>query len=396
MRTAWAIAAKDLKERLRDRSAYIIGIVAPLALALVFGFILSPVQDYQFEATFGVVDLDGGPIAELFVEGTLAGSEGVELLRRDSVESAMPLVDRAVAPFGSDEVTAEAVFIIPAGFSDDVQSDRPVTIQVIGNESSEVEAGVAVAMAQGFASQMTSVRVAVATVEEVIQAPVDRLATGVEVLGTESPASIVDVTAATKQLDPVTFYAAGMAVFFVFFTVQFGVTSLLEERHAGTLSRLLVAPIPKWTILAGKSIGAFIVGVVSVTVLVIATALLVDAEWGSPLGVAALILAAVIAAMGIVALVSAFARTAEQAGAFASLVAIILGFLGGTFFDLSQAGGWIADVRFVSPHAWFLRGLADLSGGDVGVVVVPVLAMLAFGLVAGAIGMANLRKGLRP
>ena len=38
MGTAWTIAAKDLRERLRDRSAYIVGIVAPLAMALIFGF----------------------------------------------------------------------------------------------------------------------------------------------------------------------------------------------------------------------------------------------------------------------------------------------------------------------------------------------------------------------
>jgi ABC-type Na+ efflux pump permease subunit len=41
---AWIIAKKDLKQRLRDRSAYIIGVVAPLGLALVFGFVLTGVR----------------------------------------------------------------------------------------------------------------------------------------------------------------------------------------------------------------------------------------------------------------------------------------------------------------------------------------------------------------
>ena len=77
------------------------------------------------------------------------------------------------------------------------------------------------------------------------------------------------------------------------------------------------------------------------------------------------------------------------------MIGMVLGFLGGTFFDVSQAGGLLASLRFVSPHGWFMQGLADLRSDDLSVVVVPVLAMLGFGLVTGAIGVSRLRKGLR-
>jgi hypothetical protein len=43
-----------------------------------------------------------------------------------------------------------------------------------------------------------------------------------------------------------------------------------------------------------------------------------------------------------------------------------------------------------------MQGLADLRSDDLAVVVVPVLAMLGFGLVTGAVGVSRLRKGLRP
>ena len=64
--------------------------------------------------------------------------------------------------------------------------------------------------------------------------------------------AVNDVSAQTKELDQKSFFAAGMAVFFLFFTVQFGVTSLLEERNDGTLARLLAAPISRASILGGK------------------------------------------------------------------------------------------------------------------------------------------------
>lgn len=126
----------------------------------------------------------------------------------------------------------------------------------------------------------------------------------------------------------------------------------------------------------------------------VVTSLLVGARWGNSLGVALLILAAVVAAMGIMAVVSAYARTAEQAGTLASIIAMVFGFLGGTFFDVAQAGGVLASPRFVTPHAWFMQGLADLAGGELGVVTVPALALFAFGIVAGGLAPPGLRRSL--
>ena len=40
MRTAFAIAEKDLRQRMRDRSAIILSVAAPLALALLFSLII--------------------------------------------------------------------------------------------------------------------------------------------------------------------------------------------------------------------------------------------------------------------------------------------------------------------------------------------------------------------
>src|SRR5438876_27517 len=79
------------------------------------------------------------------------------------------------------------------------------------------------------------------------------------------PVAVNDVSAHTKELDQKSFFAAGMAVFFLFFTVQFGVTSLLEERNDGTLARLLAAPISRASILGGKLLTSFLLGVISMT-----------------------------------------------------------------------------------------------------------------------------------
>ena len=83
---------------------------------------------------------------------------------------------------------------------------------------------------------------------------------------------------------------------------------------------------------------SLIMGVVSMGVLVVATTLLFGASSGDPLGVGVLVIGAVLATMGIMALVATIAKTPEQAGNWQTVVAIVLGLLGGTFFRRPGAG----------------------------------------------------------
>jgi ABC-2 type transport system permease protein len=393
MRKIWTIASKDLRLRLRDRSAFIVGIIAPLGLAAIFSSIFNPIEDFDFSATYAVVDEDGGQVAGQFVAvlGQFGAGTGSEIRSVSSREEAVDLVD--VEPF-TDEEGADAAFVIPAGFSAAVQSERPAELEVITGQGG-VGAGVAVSFAEQFVSELTYARIAVSSFEG-LGGPEDRFATGLRALAIPPPVALEDLEAANKLLSGKTFYAAGLAIFFLFFTVQIGVNSLLDERHAGTLSRLLAAPMRRSSIIAGKAIMAFTLGLVSMVVLVIATTLLFGADWGNPLGVLLLVVAAIISALGIMAVVAGFAKTPEQAGNYSSMVAVVLGFLGGTFFPVGQAGGFLSDLRFITPHAWFMQGLGDLSAGPVSNVLPAVGALLLFGVVTGAVALIGLRRGLQP
>ncbi len=396
MNAAWTIAGKDLKQRVRDRSALIVGIVAPLALAAIFSFVFNPIDDFEFSAQYVVVDQDGGPAARLFIDQVLGGMTGdgtIEVEELATVEEARTLVDVEIDPFAADVESADAAFIIPSGFSASVASADPASMEVMAGRGSQTAAGVAVAIAEQFASQLQTARVSTATAE-FYGLTGDRAEIGLRALAVPNLASLTDAEATSKILTGTTFYAAGLAIFFLFFTVQFGVNGLLEERHAGTLPRLLAAPLPKLAIIVGKGITAAVLGFISMVVLVTATTLMFGAEWGNPLGVGLLILAGIFAAIGIMGIVGAFAKTAEQAAVFSSIIAVVLGFLGGTFFPVGQAGGILAQLRFVTPHAWFMQGLGDLQGGNVADVIPAVLALVLFGVVCGTLAAIGVRRGL--
>jgi ABC-2 type transport system permease protein len=387
VRAAWLIFGKDLRARLRDRSALMIGIVVPLALAFIFNVIFSGVSGDSGVIKLGVVNADHGSASQAFTRQVLPAVNRSGLITIRTEPSAGRA--RALAANG----TLDAVIVIPAGFSARVAAGQPASMQVIGNVDASISAEVARSITEAYAAELNRVRLSVATVLAGSGASgASTQALAAQAAAAATPVAVSDVSAQTKQLDGKSFFAAGMAVFFLFFTVQFGVTSLLEERSDGTLARLLAAPISQASILGGKLLTSFGLGVISMAVLVVATSLLFGADWGNPLGVAILIVAAIASAMGIMSLIASVARNAEQAANWQSVVSVVLGLLGGTFFPVSQAPGVLSALTFAAPQAWFLRGLGDLRGGSLSVIWEPVLAMLGFAVVAGGLALFRLRR----
>jgi ABC-2 type transport system permease protein len=390
--SALRIAGKDIRLRVRDRSAFIIGVVAPLILAVIFNLILGgafsgsgPSLDY------GLVDQDRS-------EPSLAFGAVLDELERGKVLT--------VARFDSSGEAEEALgtsirafFYVPSGFGMAVATGGTPEVEVIGDVDSPNATQIAASIARQFGSGVDAARLAVATTADLLGVVPDvELVESLE----GDPASaavsfqVADLAAETRQLDPATYFAAGMAIFFMFFTVQSGVVGMLEEERDGTMSRLLAAPIPRWSVVAGKGMVSLTLGVVSMSVLALATTVMMGADWGPWPGVMLLLVAAVAAGTGIAGIGGAFARTPESAGNMSSIIAVVLGLLGGVFFPLGQGDDLLARATLITPHAWFLRGLGDISGGASWTgATQAALVLLGFALVSGSIAAVALRRRLR-
>ena len=383
------IALRDLRQRVRDRSAIILAVVAPFALAYLFSVML-PGGSAAFHTSYAVVDLDGGPVARSLVNGPLTA------LKEAGVADVTAMADEAGARAKVEDGAMAAAIVIPAGFSDAVGAGRAAELKVIGGADATLAAGVARSVLKGFASGVESVQVSIATVLVSSGAAPDpaliaRLSG--EALAVPDPIILADDRTADRVASNMTFYAASMAVLFVFFAAQFGVTSLLAERRAGTLARMLAAPISPQTVLAGKVLVSIVLGVVSMGIVALGTSLLIGARWGDPVAVAALIVTTVLAASGIALLVVGFAKNEDQAGGLTAIVAMTLAVLGGSFFPMSQAPEGLAQLSLFTPHAWFLRGVNDLaSGAGVEAVVSSLAVLTAIGLGSGGLGLLRARS----
>jgi len=389
MGAATRIATKDLKLRIRDRSAIIIGIIAPLTLAFIFDLVFGGAFTQQLDLEFGLVDLDGTEISQGLGD-VLEEVEAEGVLVLETFDTA-ELAEEAV-----EEGVIDASILLGEGFGQSVMTNSDAGIAVIGSVDAPTSTQIAASIAQQYATGIEAAQLAVATAAAASNSQVTPEFFASLTTDPSTAAfsyTITDITTATRQLDATTYFSAGMAVFFLFFTVQFGVLGLLEEEREGTLARLQAAPISRASIVLGKALLAFLLGIISMGVLVVATQLLIGATWGAPLGVALLVVAGVLSAVGIMGLVAAVAKSPEGAGNLGAIIAVILGMLGGVFFQLGSGDDFLSRLTFITPHAWFMEGLANLADGAPWTAALPAVgAIMIFAVVTGAISWVLLRR----
>jgi len=389
LRIALLIAAKDLRQRFRDRSALIFAVIAPLGLALIFSRLIGP--NAEFHATWVVADLDGGELSLALrndVIGSIAGSGVADVLDVPTEEAARAMVEAG---------DADTAFVIPQGFTAAIETGRPTTLAVVGSRTSGLATDVAKAVAARFGEGVAGTQLAVSTVAALAGAslpPAEQQRIADAARAAPPPVAVVEVTTELRALDLATFFSASMAILFLFFSAQAGLLSVFEERRQGTLRRILAAPVGPGTILVGKLVGALVTSVVAMLTLVVATTLLIGADWGPPEGVVALILAAIVAALGVSALVISFASSQDAAGSATAAVGITLAIIGGTFAPSAQAPEAFATLSLLTPHGWFLRGLGDLhgAGGGLATAAPAIVVLLGIGLVTGALGVLRARR----
>jgi len=384
MSAVLAIALKDLRQRLRDRSAIVLGFIAPVAVAALISVAFGSAA--TFHANVAVVDLDGGPVAAGFTS-FVRGPDLAGLL------TVKPVTGEADARAKVAKGELSAAFVIPQGFSQAVTSGRNQPITVLASVDSSIGEQVARSLAESFTAQIEAVQLSVQSAVRA-GAPVASIGSlATEAAALRLPEQTVTLPAGTQALTGTSYYAPAMWIFFMFFAIGFGARGYFLERTGGMLERLTAAPIGPGTILLGKSLATFVYGVASLGTVAVITSLVFDAHWGPPLVVLALIVAMSLTMVGLTALVITVARTERAADGLASMLTFGLVLLGGNFVFIGGAPPLVRTLALLTPNGWALRAFTDLAGGSAWTAaVVPLMAVLAFALASGGVALALRRR----
>lgn len=416
MKKLWLIGLKDVRLAFRDRAALIFMLLAPFLLTLGLGAVTGRFSGGNANTGLSdipvvLVNLDQAQLGDALVD--VFRSEELSALLEpstaDSAEAARRLID--------DDRAAAAV-IVPAGFTASIipaQGEAPadvLSVEIYANPTSPTSAGVIQTIVEEFLARVEIGEIGgQVALEMLIES--GRLSPdpqtleqagrvlGERVAGDGQTVSAIPLHktasgAEAVQFDTLAYMAPGMALMFLMYTVSYGGRSILIERARGTLPRLLISPTATAQIFGGKVLGAWLTGVAQVGILILASTLLFRLNWGDPLGVIALVLAAVFGATGWGMLLTAFSRTPGQVSAIGSALMLTFGILGGSFFDLGNMPPVIQWISKITPNAWGLDGFTTLAlGGSLADVLRPVLALAAMGVILFVISvLAFNRQGI--
>ena len=377
MRKMLYIALNDLRVFFKEPGALVTIILVPTMLMLAIGYGIGQTAVAPTQVRVDVLNNDGSALTERLLEQIRAANNALVLCPMDDrdgscrLDGAQPLTAEAISRRLLDKVT-QAALEIPAGFGAALDSGQTVTLIYRSNNNAG-SPGIALQAVQAAAQRLSGAQVAAQVGLSVAEAypPVgftddaDRSAfrQGVydhaTTLWTQNPVRVNYVQSTTPNAPATSSTQAGfgqsvpgMGSMFVMFTVMTALYAILRERRNWTFQRLVMMPVDRRSILAGKILMWFTAGMIEYAI-VFGIGLLIGLNLGNDL--LALLLVMVSFTLCITALtftISTLVKTDAQANSTSNLLALSLAPLGGAWWPLEIVPPFMRSIGHISPVAW--------------------------------------------
>lgn len=384
---AFAIALKDLRQRFRDRSALVLGFVAPILIVVLMNAAFGGAAELHVK--MGLVDADGGPVGA-GLRQALASPELADLVE------VVPLDDAAAARRAVRAGDVDAALVLPAGLTAMAAGGAPVAVEVFSSVDAELAGDITASLAGSFSSRVATARLT-ARVAQDLGLPAGRVAQLAAAAGAAPPVVYAEAgRTGSRELQGVAYFGPSMGMFFVLFAVGFTARSFFLERSTGTLDRMVASPIRPEAVLLGKGLSVLLYATASLLTMAVVAGPVLGASWGSPVGVVALCLGMAVAVVALAILVMGLARTERQSEAYSSAITFGLALMGGTFMFLGSAPTLLRRLAVLTPNGWAVRGFTDLGTGvdTWSAIALPLAGMAAFSVVVGVVALAVGRGAL--
>jgi len=166
------------------------------------------------------------------------------------------------------------------------------------------------------------------------------------------------------------YFFPGVVILILLFTAIFSEISIIEDRREGFLQAVLVAPVPRASVVLGKVLGGTTLAVLQ-SALFLALGPAVGLRPSSAGAVAVLAVVLFLLAFALTALAAAIAWWLDSTQGFHAIMNLFLvpmWLLAGTLFPAQGAPGWLGTVMRVNPLTYGVAALrrALSAGGAAG------------------------------
>jgi ABC-2 type transport system permease protein len=359
------LAYKDLSQILRDWKSGLFLLVMPLLFTLFFGFVFgagsNPKPEVDPRLPVGVIDQDHGSLAAS-LETLLEDSEVIRpvILNVEEAQQASQMIE------DGDLVAA---VIIPSGYTTQLLSDQPSTLEVIADIHQPAGQTASRALETVTGRLLGAVEAAHISKNASQQSNVDdNLAQAISAW--DEPALTVTIEKATGAVakdEPVASSggfaqaSSGMMVQFSIFGLITSAMVLVLERKSGTLQRLLSTPILRTEVIAGHVLAMFCIVFLQQLILVLVGQFIFGVDYmRQPLAILLMITVLSLWAASLGLLISAISRKEDQVITLSLIAMFIFAAMGGAWFPLEVAGKAFAALGHLMPTAWAMDGFQNI------------------------------------
>jgi len=397
------ITLNELLLLVKDRMAAVWMIILPLAMTTIMGLVFGGFGGGSEAVVIDlpVVDQDGGEMAAVVLD-ILSQTENLQVETAYDEETARQLV--------ADGQRAGAI-VIPSSFSAAMTSGQPTALELIvapGGQTTPLLEGMVRGVTNGFSNVQTTVEVAISEVQRAIsgydpstnsgqhldyEGIAERaVATALERLDDPPVRTQVTTVSGTEEeeFDIFDQMVPGYAVMFAMFAVLSAAGGILEEKERGTFKRLFISPIPRWSLLGGKLLAQFLMGVGQIALMFLFGALVFHVQLGNSLvGLSLITLATCWATTSLGILLVSVIRSRKQIHPITTLIILGSSAIGGSWYPLFMMPRAVQQVARVTLVAWAMEGYNRLMilGGSLADVWADIGVLVLYGVICFTVGL---------
>jgi ABC-2 type transport system permease protein len=391
LRRILLIFKNDVKRRLKAPLAILVLLFIPMIMTGIMGAIFAPRanQSQLPKIKVLVVDKDKNIASKL-----LLGAFDTEQLK-EMFE--ITLVDEAKGKELISKGKASALVIIPEKFTDRLIKVEKSQFIVIKNPSEQFLPDVVEEFMNTYAVIISGIvqvfEPEIRGIDLLLNIPIEKVS--ITSMTPFLEAGRKKIESLIKYLDPLLvqlkeevtgkeekkrepdfniffFLLPGMSVMFLLFIIEIFIRDILTEREDGKLQRIMFAPVRTSELILARVLSGWFMGILVYLLIVVLGVMLFKISWGNYGYLFLLIAVTCFWIAAFFALLNAFFKNRNQAGAFTAPIIMIFSVFGGSILPVDQLPksiNWIAN--FTLNH-WFIQGTRQIRDG--------VFPTLSFGI----------------
>lgn len=414
-----AIIKQDLRIFLNSRSNLVSLILTPGVMTVIIALVNGGAFSGAAIQRLDVIDRDNTPASAQFLASIRQANPDLTLCPMDNTDKDICALGAATVLNESQTLdrvansTSLALLEIPSGFEAGLVAQQPITLTLRSSSdfgaSQSAQQAVQAALSQvntaavaskiGF-SAISSLQGQPLAGDQVQQIKGALYQQALEMEKGENVKVALTLSGTTQEhtvgeslQQGLGQSVPGMGTMFVLMTIFGGMSALIVEREQWTLQRLASMPLSRSSLLAGKIMARFCLGLLQFLVVFVVGALFQMNFGKDPL---ALLLLVIMYTLSITALSFAIGpglKTPAQASGLGLLLTLTMAPLGGAWWPMDISPKFMQIIGHITPVAWAMDGFTALTyrGATLTDLWIPLMVLLGMTVVAFIIAIPRFR-----